>query len=187
MTSFSEADNIPQENPNLMTPGSLAQISQDLQRSVQADLTGIRAETEQLRGRSNFVIGMLIAFVLIMTGVSAWLTIRILSFKQVPNTSNINTELSETELLPRLDTLEQELKTLKKFDSSTLTDEVQNNQEQLQKVVQQVKRLSGEMQALQGTNESPNATNGRTSPVPDVQPQPTPSEPAPSAQPKSLP
>lgn len=192
MTNYSESQapdpsNIPQGNPNLLTPDSLAQISKDLQRSVQVDLLGIRAETEQLRNRSNFVIGMLIAFVLILGGMSVWLTIRMLTFEQEPKTSTINAELSQTELLPRIELLEQELKTLKKFDSSTLTEEIQSNQEQLQKVLQQVNRLSTDIQSLKGSNESSDVPSRKPDSNPESQSQPNSSEASPSSQPRVFP
>ncbi|QUY45475.1 hypothetical protein [Acaryochloris marina] len=192
MTNFSEPQapqpgNIPQGNPNLLTHESLAQISQDLKRSVQNDLTGVQIETERLRSRSNFIIGMLIAFVMILGGVSAWLAIRVLSFEQEPQTSNINADLSETVIEPRIEALEQDVKSLKKFDSSTLTEEVQNNQEQLQKVVQQVKRLSTDIQNLNGSNGSSDIRNRQSNPTPEIQSQPSSSEPESSAQPKVSP
>lgn len=192
MTNYSEPqssqpDNIPQGNPNLVTPESLAQMSQSLKQSLQTDLMGVKTETEQLRSRTNFIIGMLIAFVMILGGVSVWLAVRVLSFEQDPQTSKINEELSETVLSPRIEALEQEVKTLKKFDASSLTEEVQNNQEQIQKVVQQVKRLSTDIQALDGSNGSVDIRNRQPSPTPEAQSQPSSSEPEPSAQPKVSP
>ncbi|UJB72260.1 hypothetical protein HRE53_26995 (plasmid) [Acaryochloris sp. 'Moss Beach'] len=192
MTNYSESQapqpsNTPQGNPNLLTSESLAQISQDLKRSVQNDLTGVQIETERLRSRSNFIIGMLIAFVMILGGVSVWLAIRVLSFEQEPQTSNINADLSETVLESKIEALEQDVKSLKKFDPSALTEEVQNNQEQLQKVVQQVKRLSTDIQSLNGSNGSSDIRSRQSNPAPEVQSQPSSSEPQPSAQPRVSP
>lgn len=187
MTSFSgsqfpEPGNISQPSPNLLTPGSLAQISQDLQRSIRPEVAELRTEVEQLRRRFNFLTRMVTALALILSGVSIWLAIRTLSLEQSPKVSSVNAELSEIELTSRLETLEKDFKTLRKSNTTDLSTTVQNNEEQLQKVIQQVKRLSADMQTLQNAIEDPDPPLQRSTPVPEVQRQDVPLLPTPSPQ-----
>lgn len=171
---FPESGNIPQPSPSLMTPDSLAQIAQDLQRSVRPELIGIKAETEQLWRRMNILTGVMVAVGLILLGSSIWLTLRLLSLEQASPKTSINTELAETELLPRLETLEKDLKTLKQTDAPDLATAVENNEKQLQTVIWQVKRLTTDMQTLQDAVEIPEPSP-RREPTVNEEPSPTPS------------
>lgn len=160
--SFSESQ-YPQQEDIPMSPGGMAQISEDIQRRLKPELDTVRAETELLRRRSNFLMGMVIAFALILSGISIFLAIRLLALEQTPQATSVNTEPSEVELIPRIEALEKDIKALNESDVQKLAKVVQNNEAQLEKVISQLQRLSIDMQTLQTSTEGQDQpTNQRT-------------------------